>query len=160
MKSKKKSANITTYPQEELNRNVFQKALQLLAKRAYTTRQLRLKLLRWYPVASVDAVIKRFQELHLLDEKEFAHSFIRHQLRLGHKGLLWIRAELLRKGVPSSLLHQILPLYEEEEEQSARRVVEKLKKRGRSSQVYVSAYLKQKGFSPKTIHSILQGGEE
>ncbi|MFN4182996.1 MAG: hypothetical protein ACK4G3_07345, partial [bacterium] len=81
-------------------------------------------------------------------------------LRLGRKGLLWIRSELLRRGVPSALLKQIFPFYEEEEEQSARRLVEKLKKRGKSHHFYVSAYLKQRGFTPRTIQSILHGGEE
>ncbi len=160
MNLRKKSESFTVWQQEEINSGAFHKALQLLGRRPYTAKQLQQKLLRGFPPSAVRRAIARVKQLQFLDEEAYAHSFIRHQLQISLKGLLWIRRELLKRGLPPAILQRILPEYEDAEVESALRVWEKLKKKRKNQPHYVTGYLKQRGYTVKSIHTLLKGGEE
>jgi SOS response regulatory protein OraA/RecX len=59
----------------------MRKAANLLARRAWSCGELRDRLLKGSSPADVDAVIRRLQELHLLNDPEVAYNFASDRIR-------------------------------------------------------------------------------
>jgi len=82
-----------------LNPSIHEAALRLLARRAYSRRELAEKLAhKQFPAAAVDAELERLRQAGLLDEDELARSIRRERLRQG-KGRRAIAEELQRRRV-------------------------------------------------------------
>lgn len=85
-----------------MSASIHEAALRLLARRAYSRRELAERLAKKeYPAAAVDAELARLARAGLLDEDELARSIRRDRLRQG-KGRRAIAGELWRRGVEPS----------------------------------------------------------
>ena len=86
------------------------KAMDLLARREHSRRELRSKLIsRNYPPADVDAVLDRLVEEGLLSDQRFAESYVAACLRKG-QGPKRIRKELEERGVADVIIEEHLEL--------------------------------------------------
>ena len=75
-------------------------ALKLLAVRPRTMKELRLRLRkRGYQQEEIEETLKSLRELNILDEEEFAESFIKGKMRKLYSKS-WIKRELLKAGLP------------------------------------------------------------
>ncbi len=85
------------------------RALNMLAARDHSSSELREKLLgREHPEDIVDALIERLQSSKLLDDANFAHSFVRakrEQRKLSQSAL---RRELKKKGIDGPIADDAL----------------------------------------------------
>jgi len=87
---------------------IHEAALRLLARRAFSRRELAERLARKeYPAAAVTAELARLERAGLLDEDELARSIRREHLRQG-KGRWAIAGALRRRGVEPSAAARVL----------------------------------------------------
>ncbi|MGV8041116.1 MAG: regulatory protein RecX [Thermoanaerobaculaceae bacterium] len=94
---------------------IHEAALRLLARRAYSRRELAERLAKKeYPPAAVEVELERLERAGLLDEDELARSIRRDRLRQG-KGRRAIAGELWRRGVePATVARALAELAPEE----------------------------------------------
>jgi regulatory protein len=90
------------------------RALKLLARRGYGSRELVLKLeQRGFEERTIQAVVSRFQERGWLNDAEFARAFADEKLRQGKDGPLRIRARLQARGLDEASTRGALDALEE-----------------------------------------------
>lgn len=84
------------------------RAMDLLARREHSRRELRGKLLaRSDAGVRVDEVLDRLEQEGLLSDRRFAEAFVRSRVGRGH-GPLRIRQELRQRGVDEAVVEQAL----------------------------------------------------
>lgn len=113
------------------------------------------------PLKDRKKVIERLKELNLVNDKIYAESYVRTQMRLSGKGPGAIRQQLLKKGIKGGTAEDALALYEEKEqlavalhtgEKALRRIHGKsFKETGQK----LRQSLMQKGFGPEEINQVL-----
>ncbi len=87
---------------------VKHKALELLARREHSRRELHTKLVRkGYPEVLVERVVAELEAARLLSDERFAESFVRARTERGH-GPLRTERELRDKGVDPVLIESVL----------------------------------------------------
>lgn len=80
------------------------RALNMLAFRARSSRELRTQLLRkGEPIDTVDAALARLRDAGVIDDAAFARQFARAKAVGAGMSRRRIESELLRKGVPSDV---------------------------------------------------------
>ncbi|MEI7814311.1 MAG: regulatory protein RecX [Coriobacteriia bacterium] len=85
-----------------------ERALQLLGYRERSVSELRQRLLdNGYPTLLVDAVVARFCEVELVDDRRFASAWVRSRASAGY-GRRRIQRELAQKGVTDELAEAAL----------------------------------------------------
>lgn len=85
-----------------------ERALQLVGYRERSVTELRNRLLNdGYPSPLVAALVDRFVELMLVDDRRFAGQWVRNRLAAGY-GSVRIRRELAEKGVATHLIEAAL----------------------------------------------------
>lgn len=90
-------------------RAAYDYALELLAIRAYTTRNLQRKLIdRDYPDDEVAAAVERLQSAGLLDDERYAQEYARQKLTFGSASVRRVQQDLLRRGVASALIQSAI----------------------------------------------------
>lgn len=82
---------------------LLQKAVRMLGRRAHSRRELETKLRRRAPVAAVDAVLDRLDELGYLDDAEYARQRAKTGRRR-HWANRRIRLDLKAHGVAAALI--------------------------------------------------------
>ena len=83
-------------------------ALRLLARREYSTAEMRRKLTaRGLSVAGIDAVLAALEHERLLCDHRFAESLSRLRIDRGH-GPVRIRAELRERGVADEVIGEVI----------------------------------------------------
>lgn len=93
----------------------YQYALNLLSRKSYTTAEIIQKLeLKEYEPLMIREVIERLTNVGLLNDEQYAISYISHHSVMGKKGPTSISQDLLRKGIPSRLIEMHLKLYDDE----------------------------------------------
>ena len=91
-------------PSDPSQKLVERAALRLLARREYSTEEMRRRLVQaGHPPAAVDAVIERLAAKHSLSDARFAGSLVRQRRGRG-QGPKRIRAELKRQGITEELI--------------------------------------------------------
>lgn len=88
-------------------KDIWNKAIQLLSRREYSRAELVQKLARISQDLPLDAVLGELESAGYLSDRRFAESFIRMRVGQGH-GLIRIRFDLQRKGVANDLLQAVL----------------------------------------------------
>lgn len=148
-----------TYP--ELAERAFNKSLKYLSIRGRSTKEIKDYLLRksFSPV-TVDAVIKKLNELKFLNDEEFAKAWIRSKQFKG-KSKFIIKNELRLKGINRGMIDHTLKEAREDFE-IARELFEKQKKRlskldPTEFRKKMGAFLQRRGFSFEIINKILKG---
>jgi regulatory protein len=150
----------------------YDRALNLLALRARSSRELRRQLLRkGEPADQVDATIARLQVAGFLDDGAFARQFARSKAVGSGMSRRRIQQELGRRGVARQVSDDaIADVFEEEQldehgvvEQAARkklRSLENLDAVTRKRRLY--AFLARRGYDLDDIRRVMQavGGKE
>lgn len=78
-----------------------QAAFSYLARRPYSEKELRLKLMKKFHAEEIDRAVEESKNLGLLDESAYAEALAEELLRLRHYGPKRILSELLKHGIPS-----------------------------------------------------------
>ena len=144
--------------QELLLPRAKEKALSLLEVQSRTCRQLRERLTReGYPQEAAEKVLDFLAEYHLTDDAAYARSYI--AANQGKKSVKQMEWELLRKGVDREMISQVFEEEEPQDEQAARRYLER-KLRGQrdisdKERAKLWAGLARKGFSAEVIGNVL-----
>lgn len=85
----------------------YNKALTYISYKQRTKKEIKDKLCN-YSIEVIDKVIKKLDELGLLDEKKYIEAFINDQINLGNKGPYYIRKELEKLSLDSDNIDETL----------------------------------------------------
>lgn len=142
------------------DKDIRQKALDLLSRREHSRRELFLKLCRYdFSSEEIDRVLNEIQNENLLSEDRFIESFIRARRSKGH-GPLKICAELQNRGIDPSRIFVSEEWLETDWQERADAV--RIKRFGepvpvsRIAQAKQGRYLQQRGFTIAQIRKIFQ----
>lgn len=111
--------------------------------------------------AAAEQVVRRMEELGLINDEEYGRSVVRHYSAKGF-GERKIRDELYRRGVPRELWDSVLSELSEREEFGADKLDELVQKKLRGAEPTrenlkkVSDYLARRGFGWEEISSALE----
>jgi len=108
---------------EELYKEAMAAAGRLLARRPYSTKEVRDRLARKYEAEVTDQVVERLTELRLLDDEAFALQWARE--RSTKKGSRVLRFELSGKGIDGPAAESALAEVQAIELQAATRLAER-----------------------------------
>jgi regulatory protein len=144
---------------QEINEKVYDKAIRLLNIRLHTTGELFQKLkLRGFKPADIRPVIAQLEAQKFLDDQRFAEIFVDNLKRYKDFGFYGIKVKLLKRQIPAEIIERALQEYftKEDEEAVARRLVSKLKARGRQEWKKLAQALQSRGFRSDIIRKILR----
>ena len=137
--------------------------LHQLSRSMKSKQQLRLVLeKREIPEEVAIAVLDRFEEAQLIDDREFARAFVSSRLALGGKSRTAIARELRQKGVAETIIEDSLALMTKEiEADLALELATKRASRleGLEKQVRyrrLTGYLARRGFSQSVISATMR----
>lgn len=85
----------------------YNKALTYISYKQRTKKEIKDKLCN-YSIDEIDKVIKKLDELCLLDEKKYIEAFINDQINLGNKGPFYIKKELKKLNINIDYIDEIL----------------------------------------------------
>ena len=151
------------HPLEIMGRklNAMEYALKLLAVRPRTEKELRRRLKKkGYQQDEVEEALQVLRESRVLDEEEFAESFIKGKMRKLYSRS-WIKRELVRSGLREDEVNTLLDEFYNEEEvlskltERAKRVFNQLKNSERARQ-RIYAYVIRHGHSPDIAKTVLE----
>ena len=104
-----------------------EKALQLLAAKPVSRRDLKQKLISWEAgEGEAEEICQRLEELGLLNDREYGAMLVGHYLRKGY-GQGKLKEELYRRGVPRELWDEILEQSEQSDDVLDALIEKKLK---------------------------------
>ncbi len=140
---------------EKINfKKALNKCYDLLSRRDHSVKELRTKLLRTVDEASADRAIERMLEYGYLNDEKYARALFRHLRDEKKMSQRFIRQEMLKRGVPSEIISELLDF---EEVDNVSNICEliltkyrlKLEKEGGKDKVF--AALMRKGFNYSDI---------
>jgi len=100
-----------------MTQKAYEYALNLLAARAYTTRNLRRKLVgKEFEVEEVEAAMERLASSGLLDDEKYASEFARQRLVIGGSSVRRVEQDLARKGISRDVAKAAAAAVVDEEE--------------------------------------------
>ena len=85
----------------------YNKSLTYISYKQRTKKEIKDKLCN-YSIDVMDKVIKKLDELSLLDEKKYIEAFINDQINLGNKGPFYIKKELKKLNINIDYIDEIL----------------------------------------------------
>jgi len=89
--------------------HIKQRAFRYLGRRLHSTSELRTKLRqKGYDIEMLDQVISELKDKNYLDDSEFASVFVEEKLRSKMWSERKLKAELIKKGVKSSIISEVL----------------------------------------------------
>ena len=138
--------------------------MRLLNYRERSIKELADKLDgKHYSPAIITAVIKRLEELELLNDEKFARLWIRSRVRFKPRSAWLISRELREKGIEEEVIQQVIEeeFTPEQEMEAAMSLAEKQVRRYRGEEPEKArrklfAYLSRRGFSPDMIWKCLE----
>jgi len=84
-------------------------AAGLLSNKMYTCREIYDRLCRkGFEKELAETVVSEFAAAGYLDDRRYAELYVEDESKLGAKGKFRIRQELLRKGVASSIIDEVM----------------------------------------------------
>lgn len=145
-----------------MDKELLQKAYDLLARRDHAVRELREKLKRKGAEPNeIEEVIEYLKGRSYLNDAAFAHKYTAYRLRTKPSGHLKIRCELAKKGIKKVDIDAVLAADECAELPLAKDLLSKKSKSFASLEPLqrrnkLFAYLKNRGFRPETIYKVLE----
>ena len=137
-------------------------ALRHLDRRDLTEAELRAKLIgRGVDDAVADAVVARFGEVGLVDDRRYAERYAVSRQALRSLSRTSVRRELQRKGVDPDIVSEATAVLDDDSEYAAahdlgRRRLRSVARYARDVQYRrVGAALARKGFAPSLVHRVL-----
>lgn len=85
----------------------YNKALTYISYKQRTKKEIKDKLCN-YSIDVIDKVIKKLEELCLLDEKKYIEAFINDQINLGNKGPFYIKKEMKKLNINIDYIDEFL----------------------------------------------------
>lgn len=136
----------------------FDRAVRLLARRPYSTAEIRRNLTSKQIAAPViDAVLARLERLEYVDDQAFAEYWVENRERFRPRGHRALRHELIQKGIPDRIIESVL--HEVDAQDSAYRAAQKHASRykGRTRQEFrdkLGAFLVRRGFAYDVVREV------
>ena len=143
----------------------FRAATRRLARRAMSQDMIRRKLRDLeHPPAVIDAVLRRLEELDLVDDEAFGRALIRETVLAKPAGPMLLRQKLMQKGLDRQLIDALVREATVDEQTQTDGAVDLARKKMRSLQRYDPAtqkrrlygHLARRGFTPDAIHDALE----
>ena len=155
---------------------ILEKGLDLLANRAHSEYELKVKLLKKFDQdkETVSQVIKDLKEKGFLNDTSFSINFIKFHINRGGHGRSYIYSKLMRKGLSRDLVNgQLAALLTTDKEYSiAYKVIESESRFNKGPEfsvqltklsdaekllfrIKIKRYLKNRGFSHEIISRII-----
>lgn len=136
-----------------------QKAMDLLAMREHSRKELELKLLRKeFPKDIVARELQRLEDDGLLSDQRFSEQFIASRQRRNPEGPALLIRRLMQRGVERSIAeHAVYRWFDDEENvfDAISRAAGKLLRKG-NDHSYLSEQLRRKGFSLNQIKLLFE----
>jgi regulatory protein len=132
----------------------FEKACELLARRAHFQRELERKLSqRGHDSEEIAAAVEKLTGLGYLDDAECARSLAAGPLARRGYGPLRMRAELERRGAPEAAAEEaVAAIFADGDEAAARLAAERfLARRAAADRAALARHLGRKGFHTGTV---------
>ncbi|MDZ7835453.1 MAG: recombination regulator RecX [Alkalibacterium sp.] len=139
----------------------YQAALHYLNFKMRTEKEIREYLAK-KDYSQVDLVIERLREHRLINDKEYARSFVRTNYQLKTEGPKKIERSLYAKGLsPDEIAHGLLEYSDEDQLENAKKLTEKTLKRVRNKsnreiEQKIREQLMTKGFDRDIISQALE----
>jgi regulatory protein len=138
-------------------------AERLIAVRPRSEKELRQRLaIRGFPPDAIDEVVTTFLRVQLLNDLEFARSWVRDRLRLRPRAASALRRELRGKGIHDDIITRVLAeAFEEKEDLDVARQLAAAWCGKRSSlerdvlRRRLAGYLQRKGYSASVVYDVL-----
>lgn len=151
---------------KEENEKYFirKKALELLARRIHSSKELQIKLLqKRLDKKSIAEVIKNLCDNKIIDDEAFAQIFVEEKSRTKQWSKSKLKLELIKRGIQKDIIDNALssPLLNDKEEiqKLAAKKLNVLKKRNypnRQLRQKLFSFLLSKGFDYESINSCTQ----
>ena len=140
----------------------YNKALELLARRAHFRRELAHKLTkRGYDEDEVERTLGRLEEKNFLDDRSLARDYAESRLRRRPMGRPLLMSELRARGVDDEGIEQALVgLTPEREVELARQAAEKWRRSRRGTPEALGRHLSSRGFSAGVIYPLMNEASE
>lgn len=149
--------------QEQRARNVL---LHQIARSAKSTKQLREILeKREIDFEIAEAVLVRFTEVGLIDDRQFAETLVSSRRKFAGKSVSVIRRELLQKGISPELAADVLSELTQEDEfelansLAVRRIRQLSRFESDVRRRRLTGYLLRKGFSSSVVSQAVRHAE-
>ncbi|MDP3829743.1 MAG: regulatory protein RecX, partial [Ignavibacteriaceae bacterium] len=88
---------------------VRKKALDLLARRAHSTFELKIKLMqRKYERELIEELLRELTTKNFLNDKDFALQYVNERILLRKSGKQKLKAELIKKGIHQEIITEVI----------------------------------------------------
>ncbi|HLR68956.1 recombination regulator RecX [Virgibacillus alimentarius] len=111
--------------------------------------------------AHIKQIIDKLIKEKLIDDKQFAESFVRTRIQTTNKGPMLVKRELIQKGVLNTIASQSIRAYTYEiQHEKAYKLAEKKRKQVKKNSLrkqveQIQAILMQKGFTQEIVQDII-----
>lgn len=128
-------------------------SLRFLSYRARSIKEMRDRLVKKKaPDDVIEKLISLLIDQKLLNDQEFAQSWVESRLRARPKAMSVIKQELIQKGISREILEELLSDTKEFDRGSIKKVIEKAKKKYsnleiREQKEKIAGYLGRRGYS-------------
>lgn len=142
-------------------KSCFEKAVELLGRRAHFRRELDLKLARrGYSREEIAATLDRLQELKYLDEERTAEAFVEARAERAPAGRPLMRSELVRRGAARTVVEGALEGVDEAAaaKEAAERFLRRRQRPGESQEDRQKALLRHlasRGFPGHLVRKVM-----
>ncbi len=137
-------------------------SLRFLSYRARSVKEMRDRLIKKKaPDDVIEKLLTLLLEQNVLNDKDFAQSWIESRLRSRPKSMSVIKQELIQKGISREILEEVLVETKELDRESIKKVIEKAKKKysnldGREQKEKIAGYLGRRGYSWDVVSKELE----
>lgn len=146
-------------PGKEVFEQAKKRALRYLSYAPRSESQVKIKLRGLFPEGVVDEAVSWLKERGYLNDRDFAQSWKANRLAFRPRGRLAMKQELLRKGIDSSLVDEVLADVDEEKAayEAARKKASALKDTDYSTfRQRLGAFLRRRGFDYDVIRLVVE----
>ncbi|WP_245570088.1 recombination regulator RecX [Lacticigenium naphthae] len=151
-----------TLQQEDTTYKAYHRALHYLSYALRSTKEVKDDLKKKDFEEQIDDVIKLLEKHRLVDDLEYAKSYVRTSLNVNRKGSRVIRQELKRKGISEEEITEAMNEYNEEDKLAnaimlGEKMVNKSKRRSsKDTERKIKQHLLQKGYEMEIINLAIE----
>ncbi len=151
--------------ESEVKKESKDAALKFLSYRMRSEKEVRDKLKKKeFANDLIDEVIKDLKRINLIDDSNFASTFVRDKISNKPQGKILLKQELWKKGIKDETIEKVLQEYFEDEEEElnlAKNLLEKRKKRYENldknmAKRRMMSFLLRRGFSYEIVKQVLK----
>jgi regulatory protein len=152
-------AQIQDLKHKDTVQRAVDRAVRLLARRPYSTSEIRRNLLKHdTPETVVDIALERLSALGYLDDRAFARYWLENRDTFKPRGPVALRHELRQKGIEDSIIDETLESLDVQQA-AYRAALSKIRSmRGKTRKEFdqkVGSFLQRRGFTYATCREVL-----